>query len=89
MRRKKTPYKIPVSERATIQRLNRYLKRHNQKLFRARFWREGEKRYRNFELGRYYVIDLAQNCLVQSHVDLEAEAYRAGVLRSWERVRFL
>ena len=82
MRRKKTPYNIPVTERATIQRLNRHFKHLNRKLLSAR-------RSQAHELGRFFVVDTAQNCLAQAHVDLETEAYRAGVLRSWERVRIL
>jgi hypothetical protein len=71
---------VPVSERALIQRVNRRLRLDDEVLKAAR----GAKVEQ--ELGRYYVVDLRRNSLVEKDCDPEAIACRLGVLREWEHV---
>jgi hypothetical protein len=70
--------KIPVSERAAVQRINRKLKPREQML------KKGRGRYR----GQYYVIDFNRNLLVHENVGIPALADDLGVLAEWEEVVF-
>lgn len=69
---------VPVTTRATIQRINRKLAPDYQRLRVTR----GE-RWRG-ELGDFFVVDEFHNTIAQTHVDVEALAKDMGVLRAWE-----
>jgi len=73
--------KVPLGERALIQRINRKLAKDGQVLKKLR----GE-RWRT-DLGEYYVVDLANNALKTWHVDLVAFAKELQVISPWEEVR--
>jgi hypothetical protein len=73
--------KVPVSERALVQRLNRHLSKEGQVLKKLR----GE-RWRG-DLGDYYIVDEHRNIVAASHVNPVALAQEIGVLAAWETVR--
>ena len=56
-----------ISERALIQRINRYLEKEEGQLLRT--CRENSRSYPS--LGRYYIIDINRNFVVSTHEDLE------------------
>ena len=70
--------KVPVSQRALIQRINRALAKENEALKAARSERDRQ------QLGNYFVIDLHRNTVQAQHVDLEALARELGVLKPYE-----
>lgn len=72
--------KVPVSERALVQRINRKLKASGQQLKAAR----GERA--EAEVGEYYVIDTHRNILILKHVNLAALGVELGALADWERL---
>ncbi|MEJ5370230.1 MAG: hypothetical protein WHT08_18110 [Bryobacteraceae bacterium] len=71
----------PVSERALIGRINRRLDRDNKKLFKSR---PGSRLEAN--VGRFYVVDVWRNTVVDTHVDLESYGRELGVLAEWEKL---
>jgi hypothetical protein len=71
----------PVSERALIGRINRRLDRDNKKLFKSR---PGSRLEAN--VGRFYVVDVWRNTVVDTHVDLESYGRELGVLAEWEQL---
>jgi hypothetical protein len=81
---------MKVSERALVARVNRVLKREEQKLRTARglwyssggcqHWQE------NPDLGRYYRINTDRNVVIDTHVDLEVLGRELGVLGRWEQL---
>ena len=81
-----TKQKVGISERALIQRINRKLKSDNQKLCTQRYWRDGSNLYENSNLGRYYVIDVYRNYVVDHHVDIEDMGRKLGVFAPWEEL---
>jgi hypothetical protein len=70
--------KVPVTERALLQRINRKLAADNEVLKRTR----GEKMKREF--GDYYHLDLMRNCILGSSVDLEKWGREMKVMAEWE-----
>jgi hypothetical protein len=70
--------KVPISERALIQRINRKLLDNDQVLKSARGSRAEQ------ELGGFYVIDFRHNCIVAKDVALRALGRKLGALRSYE-----
>lgn len=82
-----TKQKVPVSERALFQRINRRLKQKDQLLRTARGVWDGPRWYENSDLGRFYIIDIHRNTLVSTHVDLEAYARKLDVLAPWEELK--
>jgi hypothetical protein len=70
--------KVPVSERALIQRINRKLLDDDQVVKSARGSRAEQ------ELGAFYVIDFRHNCIVKKDVALRALGRKLGALRSYE-----
>ena len=56
-----------ISERALIQRINRYLEKEEGQLLRTS---RGNSRWHH-DLGRYYIIDIHKNLIVSTHQDLE------------------
>jgi hypothetical protein len=86
-----TPKKVPVTARALFQRINRKLKENNQAIRTARgFWdgpRSQNHWHEDNNLGRYYVIDVHRNALMDSHVNLEQLGRKLGVLAEWEKLQ--
>ena len=70
--------RVPVSERALIQRINRALARKDEKLKTYRGGRSVA------QLGRYYIVDLKRNVLLWGDVDLEPLGREEGCLKKWE-----
>jgi hypothetical protein len=70
--------KMPVSERAAVQRINRALKHNDQIL------KKGRGRIR----GQYYLVDFKHNWVVHENVGIPALAGELGVLGKWEEVVF-
>jgi hypothetical protein len=70
--------KVPISERALTQRINRKLLDNDQVLKSARGSRAEQ------ELGGFYVIDFRHNCIVAKDVALRALGRKLGALRSYE-----
>lgn len=69
--------KVPITERALTQRINRALKKDNQKLCKPRT--EGE-------LGGLYIINLLNNSIEASNCDLEKLGLECGALKPYERL---
>ena len=84
----KKQQKVLVSERALIQRINRKLNAEDQKLKAARgFWdRQRNLHYDDTNVGRFYVVDLLRNFVVDSHIDLAQYARKLGAMASWEEL---
>jgi hypothetical protein len=79
--------KVPVTERALIQRINRRLKQDGEKLCAARG--EGVQQ----RLGRFYVVETGHHVRPKNHlssgvvhtdVDVEKLAAKLGLLKPWE-----
>jgi len=68
--------KVPVSERALTQRINRYLLAKNLSL--------KKRKSRYGWLGKFYLV--APYGVVRENVDIEVFARRAGILKSWEKI---
>lgn len=73
--------RVPVSERAILQRINRKLKSGWKQL------KTGRGLLLERTIGRYYVIDIRRNCVTQQYVDVEELARELKVLQSWEELR--
>lgn len=71
--------KVPVTEHALLQRLNRHLVQLGQQIRKSR-------RPVDSNTGAYYCIDIRHNLVQAAHVDLERWAREIGVLRQWEVV---
>jgi hypothetical protein len=69
---------VPVTMRALIQRINRKLRRDDQRLRTARGW------FSN--LGDYYVLDFKHQRIVKGRVDPEALGRDLGVLKDYEQL---
>jgi hypothetical protein len=70
--------KVPVTERALYQRINRKLKHENQSLRTARS--------EDTNLGRYFIVDTYRNQLVDSHVNIEKLGRKLEALAAWEEL---
>ena len=70
--------KVPISERAAIQRLNRVLAKDGEMLKKSR-----PSKFFN-ELGEFYLLDIERNFIVEKDVDLEALAREHKALAAWE-----
>lgn len=69
----------PVSERALVARINRALAKQSEKLRRCR------KDARGFSnLGAYYLLDVYQSQVIDTHVDIEAFGRQLNVLGDGE-----
>jgi hypothetical protein len=76
--------KVPVSERAIIQRINRALAPRDMVLRTAR----GQQM--QLDVGHWYVVNTRINGVVQpyKHMDLADIAQDVGVLWGWEEIRY-
>jgi hypothetical protein len=71
--------KVHVSLQATIQRINRKLRKDGKTLKKNRSSFDGN-------LGDYFVVDLTRNFVVDRDVDVEELARDNGVLKPYERI---
>jgi hypothetical protein len=69
--------KVPITERALIQRINRKLKPDLEML------RVTRERWQT-ELGRFHIIDFDKNWICRKDVDLEELGRDLGVLADYE-----
>ena len=76
----KSKTKVPVSERAIIQRINRKLKPKDAKLKKLR----SKKAWSN--LGDYYIVHKKQNFVLDTFIRLESYARELEVLADWEEL---
>jgi hypothetical protein len=72
--------RVPISERALVQRINRKLAAQGEVLKKTRGARAIQ------ELGDYYVLDLHRNLLLNKDVDPVELAKVLRVLRRFERI---
>ena len=70
-----------VSRNAVIKRINRKLAHDQERLQVARLFGDGHE---NTNLGRYYIVDVFRNAVVDHHVDLATKAREIGVLAASE-----
>lgn len=77
-----------ISEGALVRRVNRRLKAENHQMKRTRgFWAGNHvHHYEDSNLGRFYVVDLMRNFVVDSFIDLEKYARDLGVMTKDEKV---
>ena len=77
-----------ISERALVRRVNRRLRAENHQMKRTRgFWDSNHlDHYEDTNLGRFYVVDLLRNFVVDSFIDLEKYARDLGVMTKNEKV---
>lgn len=75
-----TKPKVPISEKALYQRINRKLRADGEVLKRARG---------NVEttLGEYYVVNFERNFVTQHHVDIAELGRELGVMNEWESLQ--
>lgn len=75
-------FSVPVTSRALEARVRRKLASDGQKLCKAR---EGTRAYQ--DLGRYYIVDIANNTVEASGIDdLEPMARELGLLGEYQSV---
>jgi hypothetical protein len=77
-----TSRKVPISERALIQRINRKLKEKGARLHKTR----GENTQAWIDCGDYYILNVDRNYVMQKNVGIEAIATDLGVLKPYEAV---
>lgn len=73
--------KVPVSRRALIQRINRYLAERRQQL-RSTGGRSATQRQ---QLGDFYIVDLENGQLVETRIDIEGYARQLRLLKNFEQ----
>jgi hypothetical protein len=71
--------KIPIGERALLQRVNRALADQSRKVFRCK---KNSATYA--QLGDFYQVDSNRKQAVETHIDLVAIAKKLGCLKPWE-----
>jgi hypothetical protein len=81
----KAKQKVPVSERALLQRINRKLAPDEQ-VRKARPFRDGARLVYSSATGKYFRVDLASGTGIHPHEDIEALGRKLGVLRAWEEL---
>ena len=73
--------KKQVNERALAARLGRHLGRQNEALKKC------TPKARDFlKLGKYYIVSLQLNAIIDTDIDLESLARDEGVLKQWEEL---
>ncbi len=80
MGKKAEGQKVPVTERAVVQRINRKLRDDDQVLKVTR----GERA--RLDLGDFYILNWRLNVIADKFVDPEEMGRELGVLQPWERV---
>lgn len=71
--------KVKVTERALVARLARKLATEGLQLKKCR----SDSPWYN-DMGQYYAVELGGNAVRERHIELEAWARKAGVLRGFE-----
>ncbi|MDO3620226.1 hypothetical protein Q3O98_03850 [Ralstonia pseudosolanacearum] len=79
MSQTEAPARVPVSERAVLQRLNRALAKEGVTI---RVCKETSRWFHGN--GRYYAVDLNRNLITAQHVNIELWARDEGVLKPFE-----
>jgi hypothetical protein len=74
------PTKVQMSLRAVLGRINRRLRQAGEHLYTNRADREQST------LGHYYIVNLRENRIARTHVDVEALAREMGLLKPWEEI---
>jgi hypothetical protein len=74
----KPPARVPVTERALIQRINRRLAKEDCQLRVSRGARA------ELELGRYYIIDPYRNVIENTHLGIEELGRELGCFGDFE-----
>ena len=79
--------KVPVSERALIQRINRKL-RADDEMIRTSRWIHSDRGgfYEDHNTGRFFIVDFRENLMCKSHVDIEELGHELGALKAWEEL---
>ena len=77
-----TKQKVPISMRALIQRINRKLRHNGDVLKVAR----GSPAESEADAGRYFIVNIERNLLVNDHCDPEAIGREIGVMAEHERL---
>jgi hypothetical protein len=70
--------KVPLSNRAIIQRINRRLAKDHEKLCKSRGWQAQQN------LGDYYLLDRYRKTVINSNVNVETFARELGVIQEHE-----
>jgi len=82
--------KVPVSERALLQRVNRKLADDLEVIKRAKpvraYVEQGYADPYPLDTGKFYRVDYRRNFMVEKDVDLEALAREIGALKAWEEL---
>ena len=73
--------KVPITERALIQRINRKLAQDDKRLLVSK----PSSRWLD-TTGRHYLVDVSRNANIDYHVDIEALGRELNVLRDWEQL---
>ena len=86
MSKQKGGARVPVTERALVQRINRALAKQDRKLSKSRsfYTSDGQGPHYNDNLGAFYVVDTNRNMLADSHVNIEGLGRSLEVLAEWE-----
>jgi hypothetical protein len=72
---------IKITVAGLTARINRKIAHNGQRLCAARVGGRLES-----NVGRYYVLDVTRNVVIDTHVDLETLGVRLGVLQSGENL---
>lgn len=73
--------KKQINERALAARLRRHLARQGEALKKC-----APKTGNFLKLGKYYIVSLELNMIIEMNVDLESLARDEGVLQQWEEL---
>ena len=80
----KAKRRVPVSERALVQRINRALAKDEWEPPPILKKTRGARAL--VDLGEFYVIDQRRNLIVEKDVDLERYGRELGALEDWEEL---
>ncbi len=72
--------RVPVSERALVQRINRKLSKQGEMLRKSR----GGSAFNT--LGDFYSIDIRSNSVASHSIDIEVWGRELAVLHPWEKL---
>ena len=73
--------RVPVDERAVVQRINRKFKSEDGPIGRQLKKTRGRV---TIDLGDFYILNIERNFVAAHHVDPEKLARELGVLANWE-----
>jgi hypothetical protein len=77
----KKPRRLPITERALVQRLRRHLSKDNERLLTNR----RPERFGPAFVGKYYILD-GRNIMTDHNVDIVKMAKELGAIRPWEQL---